>query len=147
MAIKLDELIELLNKDLGLEYTAMVQYVQHSGVLTGAEYGDIIKEIKIHANEELQHAIILAEQIDYLSAFLTVHTPPAAMSEDNREMLQQDLAGEEDAIDRYKQRIVQAEELMELALAQKLREILSVEQEHAMEPEKEMNQERCEMSE
>jgi len=147
MAIKLDELIELLNKDLGLEYTAMVQYVQHSGVLTGAEYGDIIKEIKIHANEELQHAIILAEQIDYLSAFLTVHTPPPAMSEDNREMLQQDLAGEEDAITRYKQRIVQAEELMELALAQKLREILSVEQEHAMEPEKEMNQERCEMSE
>ena len=133
MAIKLDELFELLNKDLALEYTGMVQYVQHSGVLTGAEYGDIIKEIKIHANEELQHAIILAEQIDYLGAFLTVHTPPAAMSEDNREMLQQDLAGEEDAIDRYKQRIVQAEELMELALAQKLREILSVEQEHAMD--------------
>ncbi len=133
MAIELSELIELLNKDLGLEYTAMVQYVQHSGVLTGAEYGDIIKEIKIHANEELQHAIILAEQIDYLGAFPTVHTPPAAMSEDNREMLQQDLAGEEDAITRYKQRIVQAEEVMELALAQKLREILSVEQEHAMD--------------
>jgi bacterioferritin len=54
MAIELSELIELLNKDLELEYTAMVQYVQHSGVLTGAEYGDIIKEIKIHANEELQ---------------------------------------------------------------------------------------------
>jgi len=54
MAIELSELIELLNKDLGLEYTAMVQYVQHSGVLTGTEYGDIIKEIKIHANEELQ---------------------------------------------------------------------------------------------
>ena len=130
MAIDLSELIELLNKDLGLEYTAMVQYVQHSGVLTGAEYGDIIKEIKIHANEELQHAIILAEQIDYLGAFLTGHTPSP---EDNREMLQQDLAGEEDAIDRYKQRIVQAEGLMELALAQKLREILSVEQEHAMD--------------
>jgi bacterioferritin len=133
MAIGLSELIELLNKDLGLEYTAIVQYVQHSGILTGAEYGDIIKEIKIHANEELQHAIILAEQIDYLGGFPTVHTPPAATSKDNREMLQQDLTGEEDAIGRYKQRIVQAEELMELALAQKLREILSVEQEHAMD--------------
>ena len=48
-------------------------------------------------------------------------------------MLQQDLTGEEDAIARYKQRVVQAEELMEIALAQKLREILSVEQEHAMD--------------
>ena len=133
MAIELSILIEMLNKDLSLEYAATVQYVQHSGVLTGAEYGDIIKEIKIHANEELQHALILAEQIDYLDGFPTVNVPPAATSKDNREMLQQDLAGEEDAIARYKQRIVQAEELVELALAQKLREILSVEQEHAMD--------------
>ncbi len=133
MAIELSKLIELLNKDLGLEYTATVQYIQHSGVLTGAEYGDITKEIKIHANEELQHAIILAEQIDYLGGFPTVNVPPAVSSKDNREMLQQDLTGEEDAIARYKQRVVQAEELMEIALAQKLREILSAEQEHAMD--------------
>ncbi len=133
MAIELSELLELLNKDLGLEYTAIVQYVQHSGVLTGAEYGDIIKEIKIHANEELQHALILAEQIDYLGGFPAVNVPPAAASKDTREMLQQDLDGEEDAIARYKQRIVQTEALMELALAQKLREILSMEQEHAMD--------------
>ena len=133
MAIELNELIELLNKDLGLEYTAIVQYVQHSGVLTGAEYGDITKEIKIHTTEELQHALVLTEQIDYLGGFPTAVMPPAATSKDNKEMLQQDLTGEEDAISRYKQRIVQAEELMELALAQKLREILSVEQEHAMD--------------
>ncbi len=133
MAMKLSELIDLLNKDLELEYTAIVQYAQHSGVLTGAEYGDITKEIKIHADEELQHAITLAEQIDYLGGFPSANVPPAATSEDNQEMLQQDLAAEEDAIARYKQRIVQAEELMELALAQKLREILSLEQEHAMD--------------
>ncbi len=133
MAIELSELIELLNKDLGLEYTAIVQYVQHSGVLTGAEYGDITKEIKIHANEELLHALTLAEQIDYLGGFPTINVPPAATSKDNKEMLQQDLEGEEDAIARYKQRIMQAEEMMELAIAQKLREILSIEQEHAMD--------------
>jgi bacterioferritin len=83
MAIKLSELLELLNKDLELEYSAMVQYVQHSGVLTGAEYGDITKEIKIHANEEPQHAIILAEQIDYLGGFPTANVPSAATSKDN----------------------------------------------------------------
>lgn len=133
MAMALGGLIELLNRDLGLEYTAVVQYIQHSGVLTGAEYGDITKEIKIHAGEELQHAITLAEQIDYLGGFPTADAPSAVVSRENREMLQQDLAGEEDAIARYKKRIIQAEQLMELALAQKLREILSVEQEHAMD--------------
>lgn len=133
MTITLDELVKLLNKDLSWEYTAMVQYIQHSGVLTGAEYGDIIKEIKIHAQEELQHAIILAEQIDYLGGFPSVEVYPAKSSKDNVEMLKQDLEGEEDAIRRYKERIQQAEELKELALAQKLREILAMEQEHAMD--------------
>ena len=133
MPVELGTLIELLNKDLSLEYTAMVQYAQHSGVFTGAEYGDITKEIKIHATEELQHAITLAEQIDYLGGFPTADMPPAKTSKDNRQMLEQDLEGELDAIVRYKQRVIQAEKLKELALAQKLREILSIEQEHAMD--------------
>lgn len=133
MAIDIQQLIELLNRDLALEYTAIVQYVQHSGVLSGAEYGDIMKEIKIHAGEELQHAITLAEQIDYWGGIPTVEVPPAKVSQDNREMLRQDLEGEEDAIARYKQRIMQAEELKELALSQQLRQILAMEQEHAMD--------------
>jgi len=133
LATTLKELIELLNQDLSWEYTAMVQYIQHSGVLTGAQYGDIIKEIKVHAQEELQHALILAEQIDYLGGFPSVEVYPAKSSKDNIEMLEQDLEGEEDAIRRYKERIEQAEELKELALAQKLREILAMEQEHAMD--------------
>jgi bacterioferritin len=133
MTIELGTLIDLLNKDLALEYTAIVQYAQHSGVLTGAEYGDITKEIKIHAAQELQHAITLAEQIDYLGGFPTVNVPAAKVSEDNREMLQQDLEGELDAVARYQQRVIQTEGLQELALAQKLREILAMEQEHAMD--------------
>ena len=133
MAIELKQLMGLLNKDLALEYTAIVQYTQHSGVLTGAEYGDITKEIKIHASEELQHALVLTEQIDRLGGIPTVEVPPARVSQDNKKMLQQDLEGEEDAIARYTQRIVQTEELREFALAQQLRQILAVEQEHAMD--------------
>jgi len=48
-------------------------------------------------------------------------------------MLEQDLAGEEDAIVRYKMRVKQSEELQEYALAQQLRTILAMEQEHAMD--------------
>ncbi len=39
MSITKEELIELLNVDLSKEYTAIVQYTQHTGVLTGAAYG------------------------------------------------------------------------------------------------------------
>ena len=101
--------------------------------MTGAQFGDIIKELKIHANEEIGHAIILADQIDFLGGVPTADVGQIKTSNDNIEMLQQDLEGEEDAITRYKIRIEQAEEIKELALAQQLRNILGVEQEHAMD--------------
>jgi bacterioferritin len=133
MAVALKKLIDLLNKDLELEYSAAIQYINHAAVMTGAEYGDIIKELKIHANEEVQHAMVLADQIDYLGGSPSVNVGKILTSEDNKEMLQQDLTGEEDAIRRYKVRVEQAEQLKEFALAQQLRTILAMEQEHAMD--------------
>jgi bacterioferritin len=129
------QLIELLNKDLGLEYTACVQYTQHQGVLKGAMFQTIQKELVIHAQEELAHATILANQIDYLGGTPTVNVPVPKTSSDNEKMLQQDLDGENDAIARYIVRIRQAEKLNLYHLAQQLRNILAVEQEHAMDLE------------
>lgn len=133
MAVTQKKLVELLNMDLELEYSAAIQYINHAAVMTGAAYGDIIKELKIHANEEVQHAMILADQIDYLGGSPSVDVGKISTSEDNDEMLRQDLAGEEDAIKRYKLRVEQAEQLKEFALAQQLRTILATEQEHAMD--------------
>ncbi len=133
MAITTEELTKLLNHDLELEYSAAIQYINHSAVMTGAQYGDIIKELKVHANEEIQHALILADQIDFLGGKPSVNVGPIKTSDNNEEMLKQDLDGEEDAIRRYKLRIEQAEELKEFALAQQLRAILATEQEHAMD--------------
>ncbi len=133
MAVTTGKLLELLNMDLELEYSAAIQYINHAAVMTGAAYGDIIKELKIHANEEIQHAMILAAQIDYLGGSPSVNVGKISTSKDNDQMLQQDLDGEEGAIKRYKLRIEQAEQLTEFALAQQLRNILATEQEHAMD--------------
>jgi len=133
MSIDKDKLVELLNKDLALEYSAGIQYIQHAAVMTGAQFGDIIKELKIHANEEFGHAMVLADQIDYLGGVPTVDVGKIHTSPDNVEMLKQDLVGENDAINRYKVRVKQAEDMMEMALAHQLRTILAVEQEHAMD--------------
>jgi bacterioferritin len=135
MAITMEKLVDLMNKDLELEYSAAIQYINHAAVMKGAAFGDIIKELKIHANEEIQHAIILADQIDYLKGKPSVGVGPILTSEDNTAMLDQDLKGEEDAIQRYKVRIEQAEQLKEFALSGQLRTILAMEQEHAMDLE------------
>ncbi|MDD5556660.1 MAG: ferritin-like domain-containing protein [bacterium] len=128
-----EQLIDLLNRDLALEYTACVQYTQHQGVLKGAMYQSIQKELVVHAQEELAHATALAAQIDYLGGVPTVEMPAPKTSRDNVEMLEQDLEGENDAISRYIARIRQAEELDLYHLAGQLRNILAVEQEHAMD--------------
>ena len=133
MTLTMEKLTDLLNMDLELEYSAAIQYINHSAVMTGAAYGDIIKELKIHANEEVLHAMILADQIDYLEGSPSVRVGNILTSKDNDQMLQQDLDGEEDAIRRYKLRVEQAEQLKEFALAQQLRNILATEQEHAMD--------------
>ncbi|MHC4396385.1 MAG: ferritin-like domain-containing protein [Planctomycetota bacterium] len=133
MNVTIEKLIDLLNMDLELEYSAAIQYINHAAVMTGAAYGDVIKELKIHANEEIGHAMILADQIDYFGGDPSVNVGKILTSQDNGEMLRQDLDGEEGAIKRYKVRIEQAEQLKEFALAQQLRNILAVEQEHAMD--------------
>jgi bacterioferritin len=133
MSISIKDLIKMLNRDLELEYSAAIQYINHAAVMKGAAYGDIIKEIKIHATEEIQHAIILSDQIDFLGGTPSIQVGDILTSDENIEMLRQDLDGEEDAIRRYKIRVEQAEELKEFALSQHLRTILAMEQEHAMD--------------
>ena len=124
------KLLQLLNKDLEWEFAAAVQYIQHSATLTGAQYESIIKELVIHSTEEMQHALALSEQIDYLGGVPTVNIEERAISDDSFEMLEQGLRGEADAIRRYKERIEQAELLKEYGLRRVLEDILVMEEEH-----------------
>ncbi len=130
MPVTKEQLIAELNKDLEWEYAAAVQYVQHAAVLTGAQYDGIRKELVIHSQEELQHANVLAEQIDFLGGVPTIDVENRDVSNESEEMLRQDLAGEENAITRYKERIRQAEELQEYGLRRVLEDILIQEEEH-----------------
>lgn len=130
MAISKEALIKELNKDLEWEYAAAVQYVQHASVITGAQYEGIKKELIIHSQEEMQHAVMLSEQIDFLGGVPTIDVEQRDIAEDAKTMLEQDLAGEDNAIRRYKERIRQAEELQEYGLRRMLEDILIQEEEH-----------------
>ncbi len=130
MPITREQLLAELNKDLEWEYAAAVQYVQHAAVLTGAQYDGLKKELVIHAQEEMQHAVMLSEQIDFLGGTPSIDVARREIAENASTMLQQDLAGEDNAITRYKERIRQAEELQEYGLRRVLEDILIQEEEH-----------------
>jgi bacterioferritin len=124
------QLVALLNEDLAREYQAIISYVVYSQVLKGAEYMTIASELEKHAGEELQHALILANQIDYLGGMPGVAPKPVKTSEKAEEMLRFDLANENETIRNYRERVRQCEALGEYAIAEHLREILVQEQDH-----------------
>jgi bacterioferritin len=125
-----EKLIDLLNQDLEREYQAVIAYVNYSQVLKGAAYMNIADELKKHAKEELEHALILSNQIDYLGGMPAVTPKPVKTSEKAEEMLKFDLDNEVETIRNYRRRVKQADELNEFALSEYLREILKDEQDH-----------------
>jgi bacterioferritin len=125
-----EELIDLLNEDLSREYQAIIAYVVYSQVLKGAEYMNIAGELEVHATQELQHALKIANQIDYLGGMPTVTPKPVKTSEEAKEMLQFDLDNETVTIKNYRERVRQCEDLSEFAMSEQIREIPIDEQDH-----------------
>lgn len=124
------DLIKALNEDLAREYQAIIAYIVYSNVLSGAKWMKIAAELKLHAAEELQHALIIAGQIDYLGGMPTANPKQVKLSDKAEDMLRFDLDNETETIRNYRERVKQAEVLGHYALAEQLRKIISQEQEH-----------------
>ena len=128
-----EQLARLLNEDLSREYQAIIAYVVYSQVLKGAEYMNIADQLEEHAKQELQHALIISRQIDYLGAMPTATPKPVKPSENPREMLRFDLDNENETIRNYRERVRQCEALGEFAMAEQVRQILVQEQDHQID--------------
>lgn len=122
-----------LNEDLAREYQAVIAYVVYSQVLKGPEYMAIARELEVHAGEELQHALMIAKQIDYLGGQPGVVPKPVKAVTEPTAILRADLDNEVDTIRNYRERVVQSEALGEFAIAEEIREILRQEQEHLID--------------
>ena len=131
--ISRDRLGELLNEDLAREYQAIISYVVYSQVLSGAQYMDIADQLELHAKQELEHALTLSRQIDYLGVMPVVTPKPVRTSKDAREMLRFDLENENETVRNYRDRIRQCEALGEYAMAEQIRRILVQEQDHQID--------------
>jgi bacterioferritin len=128
-----EQLAQLLNEDLAREYQAIVAYVIYSQAIKGAAYMKIAAELEVHAREELEHALTIARQIDYLGGMPTNQMKPVKQSEDAEEMLRFDLENEAETIRNYRERIRQCEAISEYAIAEELRKVVAQEQDHLID--------------
>jgi bacterioferritin len=122
--------IERLNEDLGTEYQSIIQYIQHTATVKGAQYRSIVEELGAHLSQELEHASTLAKQIDFLGGTPTVVVPPVPDVSEGKAALQADLDLEERQLKRYRDRVQEAMDLGLPDVAEVLRPLLEQTQDH-----------------
>ncbi|HEY7174488.1 MAG TPA: ferritin-like domain-containing protein [Micromonosporaceae bacterium] len=127
------DLVDLLNDDLSSEYQSIVQYTQHIATIKGAQYQALIGELRKHIMQELDHAMALADQIDFLGGTPTVAVPDIPNEPDEEAALRLDLDLEEGQLKRYRQRIEQANRMNLPDVAEALRPLLSQTQDHVVD--------------
>lgn len=125
-----DKLIESLNEDLELEYRSVVQYVLHIATVKGAEYQAILDELSVHVRQELDHALVLARQVEFLGGTPTTRVPDVGGASDAQTALRQDLELEEGQLQRYRDRVEQASAAGLPDVAESLVPLLQQTQEH-----------------
>lgn len=124
------ELIRRLNKALAGEFGAVVQYTQHAAAIIDPKYKKTAEELIVHASEELGHATKMSALIQSMGAVPTTDVAKRDTATDPQKMIDQDLAGERDAIKKYKELIAMATELGEDAARLLLTEVVAKEEEH-----------------
>ena len=130
MPITNEQLVANLNEDLRLEFQSIVQYVQHVATITGPEYTSTVDELKLHLTQELSHASVLSEQVNFLGGTPATDVPDVPATSDSQSALTADLSLETEQLERYRTRVQEATDLGLIDVAEALRPLLTQTQEH-----------------
>lgn len=123
-------LINALNEDLSLELGAITQYMWHHVMATGLESPEIKEIFQKIAIVEMKHAEKFAERINYLGGTPTIKLAPVKVGGNLKKMIQDDLAGERNAIKKYKADLKIARQEGDVITERMLEEIIGDEEEH-----------------
>ena len=125
------EIINALNKDLADELGAILQYMWHHVMGSGFDSPAVTAQMRLTALDEMRHAEMIADRLDYLGGVPITQPSAIKMGGDLRKMVEDDLAGEDGAIVQYKSHIKLANELGDSTTRLLLETILTDEERHA----------------
>lgn len=125
-----EELVRLLNDDLSREYQAAVMYVTYAALVEGPDRPQLAGFFKSEIAGEMGHAQFLADKIAALGGTPTTEVASVPPARDSREMLEQVLKAEEQAIRGYRERAEQADALGDIGLKVQLENIAAEETQH-----------------
>ena len=124
------ELMEMLNQAVAREIQVSIQYMWQHIQWVGVKSFAVKDEFRSIAIDEMKHAEIIAERLFYLGGTPTTKPSPINVGDNLKEMLEQDVKDEENAIDLYKKIISAAEKEGDVTTAEIFKDILEDEEEH-----------------
>ena len=131
-----EELIGKLNEDLAGEYQAIIMYTTYAATVTGPHRPALKDFFSAEVPEELAHAQFLADKVASLGGTPVTEPRPVPQTDEPRQMLQNVLEAEQQALIDYKARAEQASAYGDIGLSAHLETIVEDETSHYEETEK-----------
>lgn len=125
------KVVESLNVALSMELGAVLQYLHHHWTGEGMESQTILPLFKQVAMDEMRHAGLIAERINFFEGDPTLEPSNVKKYGNLRKMIQDDLSGEYGAIGYYKKVIKLCGEAGDSTTRLMMEQILSDEERHA----------------
>jgi bacterioferritin len=110
------EIIDGLNEIMSTEYTSMIQLMQHSFLMQGADRYTFAEILRDHAKDTVNHARELGDKIVSLGGVPSVQIGEIRQSTDTVEMLRQDLEQHRAAVAKIDEMVQKADERKVVAL-------------------------------
>jgi bacterioferritin (cytochrome b1) len=104
MADSREQLIEMLNRALALEYAVIIQYRTHAELISGTGSEEIISRLREIADDETDHTARFRSMIsDYLDSDPAMDVSDRHTARDRNEIFAVNIHDEKFALDFYKQ--------------------------------------------
>jgi bacterioferritin len=131
-----EALIAAMNDQLSAEYQAIIQYVQYSAIVSGPHRPELVTFFQAEIPDEQGHAQYLADKISALGGIPTTNAKPVPSGETARQLLENVLAAEMEAVAAYTRLIELADSAGEIGIRIQMENFVQDESTHRDETQK-----------
>lgn len=124
------ELLDLMNQAIAREMQVSIQYMWQHIQWVGVKGFTVRDELKVIAINEMTHAEMVADRLNYLGGVPTTKPAPINVGENLKEMIQNDAKSEVEAITLYKKIINKCRDEDDVVTRKLFEQILEDEENH-----------------
>jgi bacterioferritin len=124
------ELLEMMNRAIARELQVSIQYMWQHIQWVGVKGFSVRDQLKLIAINEMTHAELIADRLNYLGGKPTTTPDEIKVGEDLKEMITFDIGAEEEAVAMYRKIIDMCREENDIVTRKLFEQILEDEENH-----------------